>query len=106
MGFLSHILLGDFGQSLDIEKTRSEVKEQAMQQARNTSKLFNAAMEIDRLKRQNGELRLAVVALTRFLVERGVVNQGELEEFIRRIDAEDGTVDGSLASPPPKPAAS
>jgi hypothetical protein len=106
MGFLSHILLGDFGQSLDIEKTRSEVKEQAMQQARNTSNLFNASMEIDRLKRQNGELRLAVVALTRFLVERGVVNQGDLEAFVHKIDAEDGSLDGSLVSPPPKPAVS
>jgi hypothetical protein len=105
MGFLSHILLGDLGQSLDIEKTRSAVKDQAMQQARNTSKLFNAGIEIDRLKRQNGELRLAVVALTRFLIERGVVNEGELEAFIREIDAQDGTIDGSLASPPPKPAA-
>jgi len=104
MGFLSHILLGDLGQSLDIENTRSAVKDQAMQQARNTSKLFNAGIEIDRLKRQNGELRLAVVALTRFLIERGVVNEGELEAFIREIDREDGTVDGRLASPPPKPA--
>ena len=101
MGILSHILLGDLGQSLDIEKTRSEVKDQAMQQAREASKLSTAALDIERLKRQNGELRLAVVALTRFLIRRGVVNEGELQAFIREIDAEDGKVDGGLAPKPP-----
>jgi hypothetical protein len=76
-----------------------------MKQAESSSKLTSASAEIDRLKQQNGELRLAVVALTRFLIERGVVDQSELEAFMREVDAEDGTVDGRLASPLPKRAA-
>ena len=106
MGLLSDLFFGDLSQSFSIDEQRTALKAQAMKQAENSSQLFNAAAEIDRLKRQNGELRLAVVALTRFLIQRGVVNEGELEVFIQEIDAEDGKVDGSLApSLPRKPSA-
>jgi len=101
MGLLSDLFFGDLSQSFSIDEQRTALRAQAMKQAESSSKLSSASTEIDRLKRQNGELRLAVVALTRFLIERGVVNEGELEAFIRKIDGEDGTIDGSLAAPPP-----
>jgi hypothetical protein len=105
MGLLSDLFFGDLSQSFSIDKQRADLKAQARKQAATSSRLYDTSLEIDRLKRQNGELRLAVVALTRFLIERGVVNQSELEAFIREIDAEDGKMDGTLASSPPKPAA-
>lgn len=106
MGLLSDLLLGDLSQSFSIDEQRTAIRAQARKQSATNLKLYDASMEIDSLKRQNGELRLAVVALTRFLIERGVVNQGELEAFTRQVDAEDGKLDGSLPSvSPPKPGA-
>ena len=101
MGLLSDLFLGDLSQSFSIDEHRTALKAQAEKQAATYSKLYDASVEIHRLKLQNGELRLAVVALTRFLIERGVVNESELEAFIRQIDAEDGKIDGSLAASPP-----
>ncbi|MCW1925407.1 hypothetical protein OKA05_22795 [Luteolibacter arcticus] len=101
MGLLTDIFFGDLSQSFSIDEHRSALKSQAMKQAESSGKLFNATMEIDRLKRQNGELRLAVTALTRFLIDRKVVDGAELEAFVREIDAEDGKIDGALAFPPP-----
>lgn len=101
MGLLSDLLLGDLSQSFSIDEQRTAIRAQARKQSATNLKLYDASTEIDRLKRQNGELRLAVVALTRFLIQRGVVNEGELEAFVRQIDAEDGKIDGSLAPPPP-----
>ncbi|RYD63160.1 MAG: hypothetical protein EOP83_12845 [Verrucomicrobiaceae bacterium] len=106
MGLLSDLLLGDLSQSFSIDEQRSAIRAQARKQSATNLRMHDASMAMDRLKRQNGELRLAVVALTRFLIERGVVNESELEAFIRKIDAEDGKMDGSLAiPPPPKPGA-
>ncbi|MEK7950726.1 hypothetical protein [Luteolibacter soli] len=106
MGLLSDLFFGDLSQSFSIDQQRDAIKAQAVKQAESSSKLSSAAMQIDRLTRQNGELRLAVVALTRFLIEKRVVDEGELEAFMREVDAEDGKMDGRLAfPPPPKPKA-
>ena len=106
MGLLSDLLLGDLSQSFSIDEHRTAIRAQARKQSATNLKLHDASMEMDRLMRQNGELRLGLVALTRFLIERGVVNESELAAFVQKIDAEDGKLDGSLAfPPPPKPGA-
>jgi len=99
MGLLSDLLLGDLSQSFSIDEQRTAIRAQARKQSATNLKLYDASMELDRLKRQNSELRLGLVALTRFLIERGVVDAGELETFIRQIDEEDGKLDGHLALP-------
>ena len=105
MGLLSDLLLGDLSQSFSIDEQRTAIKAQARKQSATNLKLHDASMAMDDLKRQNSELRLGLVALTRFLIERGVVNESELAAFVQKLDAEDGKLDGSLAFPPPKPGA-
>jgi hypothetical protein len=39
---------------------------------------------------------LAVTALSRFLIEKGVIAESELADFLDIIDQEDGALDGKL----------
>lgn len=97
MSWLKHILLGDLGQSMDIEETKEMVAGQAAFQIQQGKHVVDAKIEIARLKRRNEQLHLAVTALTRHLVAKGVVDAAELAAFIDEIDGLDGKVDGTLA---------
>jgi hypothetical protein len=97
MGWLKHILLGDFGQSLDIEDTRAAVDGQAAAQRMQGRRLANADAEIARLHRRTEALHLALTALTRHLIDQRILDEAELAAMLERIDASDGTIDGRLA---------
>lgn len=94
MGWLRQILLGDLGQSIDIQETATAVEAQRAALDRRRQEL--AALEI-----RTERLHLAVTALSRFLVSKGVIDPTELEAFIRQVDAEDGKIDGKLAAEAP-----
>jgi hypothetical protein len=91
------LLLGDIGNRLDIEDAEREI---LRLKARQDGSTKAQASRIVRLERELAEQRLATQALTRFLVERGIVDEAELGEFIREVDAEDGAVDGRLTVNP------
>ena len=97
MSWLKHILLGDLGQSMDIEDTKEMVAGQAALQIQQSKHVVNANLEIARLRRRNEQLHLAITALTRHLVAKGVINGAELASFIDEIDLLDGKADGTLA---------
>lgn len=105
MGWLSHILLGDLGQSVDIVETRDTTQRQQRTITRQGMELRGQSAEVARLKRRTEELHLALTALTCYLIESGRIPKDELAEFIRRIDSEDGEEDGRLAfdDPPAGP---
>ncbi|MDF1753239.1 MAG: hypothetical protein P1U89_10725 [Verrucomicrobiales bacterium] len=56
--------------------------------------------EVKTLRNESEKQKLAIEALTRFLVEEKIVDQRKLEDFIVDVDAEDGIVDGKLAIDP------
>ncbi len=101
MGLLKHILLGDLGQSMDIleaKETMDSLK------SRQLTKSSETNLEITRLKRRNEQLHLAITALTRHLIAKGVVDPAELATFVDQIDAMDGKADGTLAFEDKSPA--
>jgi hypothetical protein len=97
MSWLKHILLGDLGQSIDIMDAKEAMAGQAALQIQQSKHVVDAKIEIARLKRRNEQLHLAVTALTRHLVAKGVVDAAELANFIDEIDLLDGKADGTLA---------
>jgi hypothetical protein len=97
MGWLKHILLGDLGQSMDILEAREVMAGQAALQIQQSKRVVDANLEIARLKRRNEQLHLAITALTKHLVAKGVVDAAELASFIEEIDRSDGKEDGMLA---------
>ncbi len=105
MGLLKHILLGDFGQSLDISETAERVELQEKAQQLQSSRLRSKDLEIARLKTHTEKLHLAISGLTKYLITRGIVAENDLAAYLDEIDATDGTHDGKLpfSNSPAKP---
>lgn len=119
MDFLEHILLG----GLDGAVALADQKNSAKKLAQATTEIQRKAavnqvqqkQRISELENQCAQLHLAVTALTRFLVDRELIQESELRAFIEQIDASDGATDGKLSFPevrskvkllfPPKPQA-
>ena len=51
-------------------------------------------VDTERLERALGELALGVKTLQRMLQEKGVCDANELAALLRKVDGEDGRVDG------------
>jgi hypothetical protein len=100
MGWMRTILLGDIGNRLDIEDTERDIARLRRKQSRDAKALVTKRREIDALKDEVGQLKLATHALTRFLIEKGQIDLNELEDFIREVDLEDGKIDGKIAVDP------
>ena len=90
------MILGDLGRSIDINDTICQVNAQAGVQARQRGDITSQAMELAMLKARTERLHLALAALSRFLVTKGVVNEAELKAFLDGIDREDGEADGKM----------
>jgi hypothetical protein len=100
MGWARTLLLGDIGNRLDIADAEGEINRIDRQQMRAASALNEKEREISTLKDELGRQKLATQALTRFLIEKGIVEASELADFISQVDAEDGVVDGKMTINP------
>lgn len=99
MGWGRMLLLGNVGQQLDIGDVREEL-------ARITSHLQaggqfdrQTADALQRLARENAELKLYLAALIRLLASKGVVTSAELTAIVETIDRSDGQADGGYTGP-------
>ena len=96
MGWARTLLLGDIGNRLDIADAEAEIASLRRAHDQSGRMLRGKELEIAGLKDELGRQKLAIQALTRFLIEKGMVNAAELDDFIAQIDAEDGVVDGKM----------
>jgi hypothetical protein len=96
MGWARTLLLGDIGNRLDIADAEAEIASLRQAQSQSGQMLRGKELEIAGLKNELSRQKLAIQALTRFLIEKGVVNAAELDDFIAQIDAEDGVLDGKM----------
>lgn len=96
MGWMRTLLLGDIGNRLDIADAEQEIS--TLRRAQRDSRTSQAAKtrELAFLRDEVERQKLAIEALTRFLVTRKVINVEDLADFIKEVDAEDGVVDGKL----------
>lgn len=51
---------------------------------------------IHQLTEEVARQKLAITALTRFIISKGLIAEEELAAFMREVDAEDGAVDGRM----------
>lgn len=96
MGFLKHLILGDWGQSADIVENSKQLQSIHQQKYKQSSELAGLRVELSKLKSQVQTQNLAITALSRFLIEKELISEEELAEFIDAVDQEDGTKDGKL----------
>ncbi len=97
------ILLGDIGNRLDIDDAEKSISQVASKQRRTESQLRAKNVRIDRLTAELSQQKLAIQALTRFLVSKEMISEDELNAFIEKVDAEDGVIDGKMTLDPNKP---
>lgn len=97
MGWLKHMLLGDLGQSMDIEENSEALAKQAAFQSLQSKTLSEANLEIACLKRRNEQLNMAVTSLSRYLIAKGIIDPAEFSSFIDQLDVLEGKANGSIA---------
>ena len=90
------ILYGDYGNLMDIEANARAIDRVRSRRERDLDDHQDQKMVIRALREELGRQKLAIAALTRFLVRKGVVSEEEFDEFIAAVDAEDGEVDGKI----------
>ena len=95
MGWGRMLLLGNWGQQMDIEDQRREI-EDLRQQLESGSQVGDTTTKsrLVRLEKENNELRLYLASLIRYLGHKGVLRQDEFRTLVETIDMEDGSADG------------
>jgi hypothetical protein len=97
MGWGRMMLLGDWGQQLDIEDQRKEMRTMRRRLRQDAKRSKKELLErLDQLERDNAEMRLYLAALIRYLGGKGVVERDEFKVLVDVIDSEDGEVDGKF----------
>ena len=54
----------------------------------------DSGLDLERLQKENDELKLYLAATIRILVAKGVITETEVKQFVDKIDSEDGNRDG------------
>lgn len=80
MGWGRMLLLGDFGQQMDIHDMKQTIENQQVRD-------IGQDEQIRTLQRENQDLKLAVTALMRLLVAKHVLTQNEVAAIGREIES-------------------
>lgn len=88
MGWMRTLLLGDIGNRLDIEETEHDIHRLGREMRRRSNVDRRQDLSIDRLSRENAELRAVVGGMARLLVDKGVLSREELTFLVE--GAEEG----------------
>ena len=95
MGWGRMFLLGDWGQQMDIEDQREEMRRLRREVGRNSkNRIAELKQRVSELEFETDELRLYLTALVRYLGNRGVIIKDEFSALVDVLDAEDGKSDG------------
>jgi len=95
MGWMRYMLLGDWGQQMDLQEQRDEI-DQLKRSLRTRSAFDNTGAEIARLSAENDELKLYVAALYRLLIQKRVATPEEIRTLVEKVDRADGQTDGAF----------
>ena len=101
MSIWSHVFDSEWSQRSDInslKQSQAKVARHDRQRARNTGQ------RIQELEQEVGELTLLCRSLLTALRENKTLDPAAFEDVMRRIDLEDGVLDGKVSAPSPKPA--
>ena len=88
MGWGRMLLLGNVGQQLDIGELNNAIGGMQQTVAENDSVDREQGRAIERLQKENRELKLYLATLMRLLVARGVLKPEEIETTVRAIETE------------------
>ena len=97
MGWGRMLLLGNWGQQMDIQDQKAELQHMRSRLRRQSQAIpQNADSRIAHLEKENDELKLYLAALVRYMAGKDLLNMDEFKNFVDEIDAEDGSADGKF----------
>jgi len=98
MGWGRMLLLGNWGQQMDIEDQRRELEtlRRDLRRQHRAAEALEGSGRLAELERENAELRLYLAALVRYLAARGTVDPEEFAVLVEEVDREDGQQDGGF----------
>ena len=79
-------LLGNVGQQMDIEEVTDYLNQAITEINKNQEIDAEQGAEIERLKKENRELKLYTLGLVRLLASKGVISEVELASMVATID--------------------
>jgi len=88
MGWGRMLLLGNVGQQLDIGDLNDAISGMQHSVSMNESVDHEQGRAIERLEKENQELKLYLATLMRLLVARGVLKPEEIETTVRAIETD------------------
>lgn len=88
MGWGRMMLLGNFGQQLDIGDLEQAVTDMQNAVLDNQRTDLDQAKSIGALRRENRDLKLYLATIVRLLVSKGVLKPEEVETIVRAIEPE------------------
>lgn len=94
MGWMKTLLLGDIGNRLDIQDNERDIASIRRKQQHTFKTLRNRDQQIQALQKDLSEQKLAMQALTHFLINKGILQKDELQKFVEAIEAKDEVGDG------------
>ena len=86
MGWGRMMLLGNVGQQLDIGDLEGTVEQMRGDLAQKDQVDRDQELDIERLKRENHDLKLYLATLIRLLVSKGALKQEEVEMIVSAIE--------------------
>jgi hypothetical protein len=94
MGWGRTLLLGVFGNRLDIEDAEHDIACLKREIAGSFRKDMSQDEIIHHLMTENAQLKLYFASLVRLLIRKGSISKDELAAIVAVVDAEDGSADG------------
>ncbi len=101
MGWGRMLLLGNWGQQMDIEDQQREIEDLKSEIRSHAAGHGEMGLEqrLERAEAEIGQLRLYMAALVRHLGNKGMLDKAEFGQLIDTVDAEDGAADGRYEGP-------
>ena len=87
MGWGRMMLLGNYGQQLDIGDLERAVTDMQNTVLDNQRTDLDQAKSISALRRENQDLKLYLATLIRLLVSKGVIKSEEVETVVRAVES-------------------
>lgn len=100
MGWGRMLLLGDWGQQMDIGDLDREVRALRARVAAPKREIKDLRAHVEALDAEIGELRLYLAVLLKVVVAKGLVTKEQLERIVEAVDLADGQADGRYEGKP------
>lgn len=89
MGWARLLLLGNVGQQMDLDVHDVELGRLRQQAAARRRAFERVDHQVDELRQENEQLRLALAGLVRLLVSRNVLTNGDVAQIVGLVESSD-----------------